>query len=325
MRTSSTRLCFLPEGRLSLAQRYCAGDSATQAPFARRALFFALLCVFFTATLFASETHPATGLLISIDRPHHQLVISIREIPGYMDAMEMPFLIRDARQLEAFHPGTTLDFDIVDENGKPYAENLRVHEFQTNELDPTAARRLHGVEEAIAPNRPKPVAVGEPVPDFQLIDEQNQPVRLSQFDGKVVAVTFMYTRCPFPQYCVRLSNNFARVQKRFRSQMGHELVLLNIVIDTGHDQPETLATYAKQYKADPQGWHFLTGSLDDVQKVCRYFDMNFYPDEGLYIHSFHTAVLDRRHNLVANLEGNDFTAKQLGDLVESVLHRPNSN
>jgi protein SCO1/2 len=124
---------------------------------------------------------------------------------------------------------------------------------------------------------------------------------------------------------VRLSNNFARVQKRFHAQMGRDLVLLNIVIDTGHDQPETLATYAKQYKADPQGWHFLTGSLDDVQKVCRYFDMNFYPDEGLYIHSFHTAVLDRHHNLVANLEGNDFTAQQLGDLVENVLHRRNPN
>jgi protein SCO1 len=312
-----------PGGRIVLAQRCCAGDPVAPTVLARRALFFTLLL--FSTVLFASEKHPATGLLISIDRAHHQLVLSIREIPGYMEAMEMPFFVRNSKTLDAFEPGTTLDFDILDENGKPYAENLRIHEFQSMELDPTAARRLHGVEQAMDPNRPKPVAVGQLVPDFQLTDEQNQPVRLSQFDGKVVAVTFMYTRCPFPQYCVRLSNNFARVQKRFHQQMGSDLVLLNIVIDTGHDQPETLATYAKQYKADPQGWHFLSGSLGDVQKVARYFDMNYYPDEGLYIHSFHTAVLDRNHKLVANLEGNDFTAKQLGDLVENVLHRPNPN
>ncbi|WP_041855334.1 SCO family protein [Candidatus Korobacter versatilis] len=86
-------------------------------------------------------------------------------------------------------------------------------------------------------------------------------------------------------------------------------MLLNIVIDTGHDQPETLASYAPKWNADPKGWHVLSGSLDQVQKVCHYFDMNYYPDEGLYIHSFHTAILDRKGKLVANLEGNEFTAQ----------------
>jgi protein SCO1/2 len=146
-------------------------------------------------------------------------------------------------------------------------------------------------------------------------------VQLSQLAGKVVAVTFMYTRCPFPNYCARLSGNFERLQKRFRPEIGRDLVLLNIVIDTAHDQKLALADYARQYHADPAGWHFLTGPNDQVQKVCRYFDMNYYPDEGLYIHSFHTAVIGRDGKLVANLEGNEFTAQQLGDLVETTLRR----
>jgi protein SCO1 len=287
-------------------------------------IYLALTLLLAATASFAAEKHAATGLLIRVDRTHNQLVISCREIPGYMEAMEMPFFVRDAKVFGTFSPGSTLDFDVVDDHGKPYAENLRVHEFQSMELDPTGARRLKGVETALADrNATKPVAVGERMPDFTLLDEQDHPVQLSQFDGKVVAVTFIYTRCPFPNYCIRLSNNFSRLQKRFHSQIGNDLVLLDIVIDTGHDQPETLASYAQKWNADPKGWHFLSGSLDQIQKVCHYFDMNYYPDEGLYIHSFHTAVLDRKGKLVANLEGNEFTAKQLGDLVESVLHPPN--
>lgn len=280
-------------------------------------LMFVLLVTTFAAS---AEKHAATGLLVSDDPAHKTIIVSCREIPGYMEAMQMPFLVRDAKSIERLTPGTMLDFDLVEDQGKPYAENIRVHPFQSMELDPTAARRLRAVENAMSSSAAtKPVAVGEHVPDFTLTDQLNHPVRLSEFDGKVVAITFMYTRCPFPTYCVRLSDNFARLQKRFRDRVGRDLILLNVVIDSGHDQPIVLESYARKWNADPQGWRFLTGSLTQIQEVCRYFDMNYYPDEGLYIHSFHTAVLDRQQKLVANLEGNEFTANQLGDLVNRVL------
>lgn len=285
---------------------------------ARVSCFVAILLA--STVSIAVEKHAATGLLLKVDPEHRTMVISCREIPGYMEATKMPFFVHDRKTIENLKPGATLDFDLVEQDGKPFAENIRIREFQSMELDPTAARRLSGVEKAIAgPSAIQAVSVGERVPDFTLTDQDNHPVSLSQFDGKVVAITFMYTRCPFPNYCVRLSNNFARLQKRFHEQIGRDLVLLNVVIDSGHDQPETLASYAQQWSADPKGWHFLTGTLDQVQRVCRYFDMNYYPDEGLYIHSFHTAVLDRHQKLVANLEGNEFTADQLGDLVKTVL------
>ncbi len=101
--------------------------------------------------------------------------------------------------------------------------------------------------------------------------------------------------------------------------MGHDLILLTIVIDPARDQPEALADYARTWKADARSWHFLTGSLADIQKLCRGFDMVFYPDEALLVHSFHTVVIDRQGKLAANLEGNNFTAQELGDLVESVI------
>jgi len=161
--------------------------------------------------------------------------------------------------------------------------------------------------------------VGEPVPDFSLTDQNRQRVSLSQFRGKTVAVTFIYTRCPRPEYCVRLSNNFGLLQRRFKSQMGRDLVLLTIVIDPAHDQPEALTKYARTWKADANTWRFLTGPLTDIQQLCHRFDMAFYPDEALLVHSFHTVVIDRQGRLAANLEGNDFTAQELGDLVQTVM------
>ncbi len=275
-----------------------------------------------TAGGVAGQSHAASGMLIQADPTKRTVVISCEKIPGSMDAMVMSFMVRDAKALEGLQPGMALDFTITQQGENTYADHLRVHPFQSLELDPTQARRLSTLEAALAPST-KAIKPGQRVPDFSLVDQEGKTISLAQYSGKVVAITFMYTRCPFPNYCVRLSNNFARLQKRFHDQMGRDLVLLSIVIDPTHDQPQALSEYSKMWKADPAGWHFLTGSTEQIQQVCHYFDMNYYPDEGLFIHSFHTVVIDRKGALAANLEGNDFTARALGDLVESVMQGPN--
>jgi protein SCO1/2 len=134
-----------------------------------------------------------------------------------------------------------------------------------------------------------------------------------------VAVAFVYTRCPLPNYCFRLSNNLGRLQKRFADRMGRDLVLLSLTIDPVHDTPEVLAKYAATWNADPNSWHFLTGPEAEVKAVCRKFGVNFWPDEGALTHSLHTVVIDRRGKLASNFEGNEFTAEQLGDFVAVVM------
>src|SRR2546423_1052264 len=81
------------------------------------------------------------------------------------------------------------------------------------------------------------------------------------------------------------------------------------------------AAYAKEWKADAARWHFLTGSSDDIKRVADMFGMDYFPDEGLINHSLRTVVIDRAGRLIANVEGNRFTAQQLGDLVSSALVR----
>jgi protein SCO1/2 len=270
------------------------------------------------ASVAAQQQHSASGLLLKTDPVQQVVIISCDKIPGYMDAMVMSFRVSDAKTLIGLKPGMMVDFTIVHQANTPFADNIHIRPFENLELDPTQAKRLKALERALEPSS-NAVAIGQPVPDFALIDQDSHRIARSQFDGKVVAITFIYTRCPFPSYCVRLSDNFARLQKRFRNELGRNLVLLTVVIDAVHDQPETLAKYSQMWKADPVGWFFLTGSSAQIQSVCQYFDMNYYPDEALYIHSFHTAVIDRKGRLAANLEGNDFSARALGDLVQTVM------
>jgi protein SCO1 len=290
----------------------------------QRRILLILLLLLAAVPGWAAEKHPVTGMLLKIDPSNKTMIVSCEAVPGYMDAMTMPFSVHDAKALDDLQAGMAVEFIWVVDKDSSYAENVHARPYDNLELDPSQARRLKLLEKAVAPAAGVgAVAIGQPVPDFTLIDQNRRRVALSQFAGKVVAVTFIYTRCPFPNYCFRLSDNFGQLQKRFKKQMGKDLVLLSIVIDPANDGPEALTNYAHIWKADSQGWHFLTGPLPDIQQVGRKFDMNFYPDEALFVHSFHTAVIDRKARLAANIEGNTFTAQQLGDLVDTLISRPN--
>jgi protein SCO1 len=287
----------------------------------KRCIPLILLLLLAAAQSWGAEQHAVTGMVLKVDRSNKTMIVSCESIPGYMEAMTMPFLVRDAKALDTLQAGATVEFTWVVDKDSSYADNVNVRPYDNLELDPSQARRLKLLEKMVAPTAPSAgaVAIGQSVPNFTLMDQNRQRVALSQFSGKVVAVTFIYSRCPFPNYCFRLSNNFGQLQKRFKKQMGKDLVLLSIVIDPANDGPEALTNYARIWKADSEGWHFLTGPLPEIQQVARKFDMNFYPDEALLVHSFHTAVIDRQAKLAANIEGNTFTAQQLGDLVDTLI------
>lgn len=290
----------------------------------RRGALIAL--IFAAATVSAApKNYTVNGLLLAADRSRRTISVSCKEIPGYMDAMVMSFSVADSTLPDGLRPGMTIEFTLVVDGNSSFARNVRILPFESLELDPTEARRLKLMEDATRDGKPNAdvISVGDPVPDFHLTDQDRHPVSLAELAGKVVALTFIYTRCPLPDYCVRLSNNFGLLEKRFKNRLGHDLILLTVVIDPAHDQPDLLSSYAQTWKADSRSWHFLTGSAAEVQQLCRRFDMRYYPDEALFVHSFHTIVIDRGGRLAANIEGNNFTAQQLGDLVNVMIKRTN--
>ncbi len=267
----------------------------------------------------ADKEYIVKGMVLRADAANRSFVVSHEKIVGLMDSMIMPFDVRDAKDLAGVVPGAVVEFTLVVGDKAAYATQIKVQRYQSVEQDPRTARRL-AVMRQMAGLATKPLELGARVPDFTLIDHTRQPVRFSSLAGKVVVVNFIYTRCALPQFCLRVSNNFGVLQKRFAKELGKDVVLLTITFDPQRDTPEALAAYAAQWKPAPKTWHFLTGPVADVRKVCAWFGVEYFPDEGLMNHSLHTVVIDRSGTLVANIEGNSYSPEHLGDLVYAQLN-----
>jgi protein SCO1 len=277
------------------------------------------LAVLFSGNLPAmAAQHAAQGMVLSADAAQHTIVVSCDAIPGYMAAMDMPFLVGDRNAFVWLKPGAMIRFTIDGSAKRLRAE--KIEQVVNFEPEPADAGGLSALNAAMRPDAPKPVEIGHEVPDFTLIDQTGRAVRLSEFRGKVVALTFGYSRCPYPTYCLRLSRNLEQVEHRFHAQAGRDLVLITVAIDPEYDKGPVLAEYARSFHADPAVWHFLTGPLQDVQAVAGRFGMNFWRSEGQLTHTLYTVVIDRQGRLAANIDGNQFTPTQLGDLVDSVMN-----
>ena len=263
------------------------------------------------------QTQTITGMVVEVKPSERVLVISHDPVSGVMPAMIMPFEVRDEASLRGLTPGTIVSFTIRANAQAAYADDLKVIQYQSGEQDPLTVRRLRLLRSA----RAAPLELNHPVPDFMLTDQARTPISLSQLRGKVVVMNFIYTSCALPLFCYRMTNHFSVLQNRFAGRNGRDLVLLSITFDPARDTPERLADYAKQWKANAARWHFLTGSSGDIKRVADTFGMDYFPDEGLINHSLRTVVIDRAGRLLANVEGNRFTAQQLGDLVGSALNR----
>ena len=281
--------------------------------------FTALVLLAVQASVAAQE-YAVHGMVLSVDRVRNTFTASIQAIPGFMPAMAMPFEVRQRKELDGLAPGTDVTFTLVVERNSSHAGQIRIVRYQSVEQDPLAASRLTLLTRIAGAPPPQALTVGETVPDFRLIDQKRQAIALSDLRGKVVALNFVYTSCPLPNFCLRIANNFSVLQRRFKVQLGRDLVLLTVTFDPIHDTPEVLAEYGRRWNADSATWHFLTGPVAGIQHVCHLFGVDAFADEGVMNHSLHTALIDRQGRLVANIEGNQFTADQLGDLTQAVLN-----
>lgn len=247
------------------------------------------------------ETNPAGGTMI----------VSHREIKGYMPAMAMPFRVERPGELEGLTPGSRVEFELRVSKSGAVARKVR-----------KPAATITGDAEADEPIRlpepPQKLKIGDLVPDFELTDQQQRTVRLSAFRGRVVVIDFIYTRCPLPEVCPRLSAGFAVLQRQFPDA---PLTLLSITLDPAYDTPAVLADYARRYAADPARWRFLTGPSPAIQLISGYFGLVYWPEEGLITHTTSVAVIGRDGRLKAVVEGLGFTAQQLGHVVRLQLER----
>ncbi len=224
--------------------------------------------VFLAAFVFSSTAcaahHTTTGLILRVDRPAPPatatVTISHDPFPDYMNAMVMPFDVKGDARSAKVTPGDRVRFRLAVKGGRSWVDRLDVI---------SAAPVDAGLQES--PAAPVLVPVGTVMPDFDLVDQAGAPIALSALKGKVVAVTFIYSRCPLPDYCPRMVENFRAIRQRFADRMDRDLVFLTISFDPKYDTPQVLARYAASQRAGGPGWHFLTGDPKKVERVCNAF------------------------------------------------------
>jgi protein SCO1/2 len=277
----------------------------------RRAASLAALIVLGTGVLAGcAHRFNVEGVLLKSAVDRREITVSHEPIPGFMDAMVMPFKVRKPDLLPALNPGERIRFRLVVTRDGSFAEGVQV-------LSP--ARPDAGLLRS--PAVPVLTPIGGGVPDFTLVDGFGKRLALSDLRGQVVLVSFIYTRCPLPDYCPLQMANFKQVKAQLGDRVGREVTLLTITFDPRYDTPEVMARYGNGYGADGKGWSLLTGTPQEIQHVTEIFGLEFWPEEGLITHTLQTAVIDRDGRLYATLDGKDYTVDQLVDVVNAALVR----
>jgi protein SCO1 len=246
--------------------------------------------MFAPLVLFA-HTYAVDGIVVAVDVAARTMLVSHRPIPRYMPAMMMPFRVEAPDELRALHPGARIQFELAVTKSQSVARRVRLTGDPDAALAPAASR----------------LAIGAPLPEFRLTDQDGRAVAPADLRGKVVAIDFIYTRCPLPDVCPRLSANFAMLQRRF----GAGLVLLSVTVDPDYDTPAVLREYARRWSAGP-AWRFLTG---DVAPLAAALGEIYWLDEGSIGHNSTTCIFDREGRLAAIVEGSNYRPDQLINLV----------
>jgi protein SCO1/2 len=254
-----------------------------------RCLFWVLLAL----PLFG-KSYAVDGIVVAVDPLARTMLVSHRAIAHYMPAMMMPFRVAPSEDLAGLHPGSRVEFELIVDR------------------DRSLARNMHITGQSEIPAAPQHIAVGDPLPDFRLTDQSGHTVTAAEMRGKVIAINFIYTRCPLPDICPRLSANFAVLSRRFAGRV----VFLSVTVDPDYDAPGVLAAYAQRWNADPATWRFLTG---DVAALAAALGEVYWFDEGSIGHNSMTSIFGRDGKLAAVVEGAGHRVDQLGNLLERQL------
>ncbi|MGB2870120.1 MAG: SCO family protein [Bacteroidota bacterium] len=258
------------------------------------------------------KTFPLKGEVVKIDREKHRVMIAHEEIPNYMAAMTMPFKVKDTTLLDVAQPGDSVQGLLAVSRTESWIASLTL--LGKGEVPDQAA------EQALLLS--KLFKEGEPLPDVVYTNQNGNNLRLNKYRGQVVALTFIYTRCPLPDFCIRMSSSFAKVQKALArdASLRNKWHLVSISFDPKFDSPKVLRSYGQTYTSDFATWDFVTTSEQSLAKLAEGLDLYVQPGEGgLIDHTLRTVLLDQDGRLVKVIKGNDWTPEDLANDIRGLI------
>ena len=236
------------------------------------------------------QTFAVTGVVRELKADRRTVVVKHEAIADYMDAMTMPFKVKEPEELAGLRTGDTIRFCL----------KVTDNESWIDRISKTGRPPTEGAEPASAPTAEARAAKARhPLLDYAFTNELGQAVRLSDFRGQALAITFFFTRCPIPDYCPRLSRNFEEASHQLSAQPGSPTNwhFLSVTFDPGFDTPRVLRAYGERYQHDPKHWSFLTGPKEKISELASLSDVTFESEGGSINHNFRTLVIDTAGHL----------------------------
>lgn len=257
------------------------------------------------------------GQVLAVDPVRREITIKHDDIVGFMPAMTMPFRVNDPRLLEQRAPGDLVTVTLVVEETDAYLTGLR----KIGHADVVTALPLPPASSGF-----ELLKTGEFAPDQAFVDQDGRPRTLADWTGKAIALTFIYTRCPYPTFCPLMDRQFAAIQKAVTADaaLRRQVHLISVSFDPEYDTPAVLRQHATTLGAEPDLWSFVTGPRDDVDRFAARFGVSIVRGNtpADFTHTLRTAVLDRDRRVVSIHTGNGWAPDDIvRDLRNATTNR----
>lgn len=270
----------------------------------------------------AVKTFPLVGVVLGVDRDAGVVRIRHEAIPGVMEAMAMPFTLKDRTVLDDLQDGDEVEGTL---RGRFVGAELTDYELVdlavTRPAPPPALTLdVSGGAPVLRPKRPE-LRPGEPVPEFAVTTQDGRALRLSDLRGEVVVLTFIYTRCPLPDFCPLMDRKFAELAVLLPSAPGRaeRVRLLSVSFDPEHDTPEVLARHARLQGARAPLWTFAVAAHEELQKVAEPLGLMYAPTGREIVHGLSTAVIAPDGTLARKEAGNQWTPADLLKTINALI------
>ena len=262
--------------------------------------------------------YAVTGVVRELREGGSNVMIRHEAIPGYMVAMTMPFTVRDPREVASVQPGDKVTFRLLVTDDESWIDSVR--RVGIDDVPPSfaydQARMVRDVE---------PLEIGQVMPDYPFTNELGGTMKLGDYRGKVVGLTFVFTRCPLPDFCPRMLKNFTAVAERLSAASASggptNWHLLTMTIDPLFDTPAVLRTYAERANYDPRRWTFMTGALIDIDALTEQVGLVFrrQTPTALPDHNLRTLLIDAEGRLRKIIVGNTWKPEEfVADLTAAM-------
>jgi protein SCO1/2 len=253
------------------------------------------------------------GKVVAVEADKHLVTIAHEDIKDYMPAMTMPFTVLEDWPFTVLVPGDQIDATLVVDGAHTWLEDLRI----TQESKDPSAGKTQAVIEA------KP---GDEVPNYGLINQNGKPIKINDSRGHVLLLTFIYTRCPMPDQCTLMSENFAAIDQALSKQpdLYNKTHLLSISFDPDYDTPSVLRSYGAAHTGRYSDenfahWEFATGTKDQVKGIAQFFGLRYWEGNDQIIHSLRTVVITPEGKVFKVYRGNDWKPEEILADVKAIL------